>query len=100
MCIVPHDYMIQQFDAKDFTGVFQPLRDLVILVAGGEDSGGMVVGDDDGDGSGEDGSLEDFSGMHDGHVCSADRDNRVADNLMGSVKIEGDAVFSTVIGEH
>lgn len=92
--------MIQQFDAKDFTGVFQSLRYLVVLVAGGEDSGGMVVGDDDGDGSREDGSLVDFSGMHDRHVGCADGDDRVADYLMGSVKIQGDAMFSTVIGEH
>ena len=91
--------MIQQFDPKDLSRVFQSLRDLVVLVAGGEDSGGMVVGDDDGDGSGEDGSLEDFSWMHDRHVGCADGDDRVADNLIGSVKIKGDAVFSTVVGQ-
>ncbi len=66
--------MIQQFDAKDFTGFSQSLCDLVIFVAGGEDSGGMVVGDDDGDGSRENGSLKHFSWMHDGHVADADSD--------------------------
>ena len=60
----------------------------------------MVVGDNDGDGSGEDGSLEDLSWMHDRHVGCADGDDRVADNLLGSVKVQGNAVFSTVIGEH
>lgn len=91
--------MIQQLDTKNLSRVFQSLRDLVVFVAGGEDSGGMVVGDDDGDGSGEDGSLEDFSWMYDGHVGCTDRDDRVADNLMGSIKVEGNAVLSTVVGE-
>lgn len=91
--------MIQQLDAKDFTRVFQSLCDLVVLVAGGEDSGGMVVGDDDGNGSGEDGSLEDFSWMNDRHIGGADGDDRVTDNLMGSVKVQGNAVLSTVVGE-
>lgn len=97
---VGHDQVIQQLDAKDFPGVFQSLCDLMVFIAGGEDSGGMVVGDDDGDGSGEDGSLVDFSWMYDRHVGCADRDDRVADNLMGSIKIQGDTVFATVVGEN
>ncbi len=99
MCEVRHDQVIQQLNAKDLSRIFQSLCDLVVLVAGGEDSGRMVVCDDDGDGSSEDGSLEDFSWMNDRHVGGADGDDRVTDNLMGSVKVQGDAVLSTVVGQ-
>ena len=59
----------------------------------------MVVDDDNRDGSGEDGSLEDFSRMDYGGIGCADGDDRVAGNLVGSVEIQGDEVFSTVVGE-
>ncbi len=91
--------MIHDLDTEDFSGVFESLRDFVVLGAGGEDSGGMVVGYDNGDGSGEDCSLKDFSWMDHGRIGRSNRNDRVAGNLMGSVKVQGDEVFSAVVGE-
>jgi hypothetical protein len=48
--------MLQESDSEEFCRVIQSLRDLVDFVAGCENSRGIIVGDDDGAGSGEDGS--------------------------------------------
>lgn len=64
MCNIRDDQMIQQLDPKDFSGFFQSLRDFVVFFARRQNPGWVVVGDDDRDRSGEDGSLENFTRMH------------------------------------
>ena len=52
--VVAEDDVVQQFDAEDLAGFRQPLRDAAIFGAGGRVAAGMVVGDDDGGGAGDD----------------------------------------------
>ena len=59
----------------------------------------MIVGQHDGNGSGEYGSLKDFSWGNRGRVGGTDGHDRVGGHLILSIKVKSDEVLPTVVRE-
>ena len=59
----------------------------------------MIVGQDNGDRSGQHGSLKYFSWSNWGRVGGTDGDDRVGGYLILSIKIKSDEVLSAIVGQ-
>ncbi len=59
----------------------------------------MIVGQHYGNGTGQHGSLKDFSWGNRGRVGGTDGHDRVGGNLILSIKIKSDEVLSAVVGQ-
>lgn len=91
--------MIKNLDPQQFACFSKRCCDGPVVAAGNNGTGRMVVGQHNGNGSGEYGSLEDFSWSNRGRVGRTYRHDRVGGNLILSIKIKSDEVLSAIVGQ-
>lgn len=92
------DDVIEDGDAHDFSGLFHALGDVHVGAGGLQGPHGMVVGEDDGNGSIADRSGKDFPRVSQGSVYETDGDDADVDDFIGAVDGGAEEVLLLAVG--
>ena len=91
------DDVVEDGDADEASGVAETLREVAVLAARSGVTGGMIVEKEHGDGTNENGRLENLTRVHERCGGGADGDDRVSDRAMPPVEVDREEVLARVV---
>ena len=92
--------MIKNLDTQQFARFSKPSCDGSVVAAGHSGTGRMIVGQHDGDRTGQHGTLKYFSWGNRGRVGGTDGHDRVGSDLILSIKVKSDEVLPAVVRQN